>query len=125
MKAIATNSKLLNLYKVDPKTDGDETFNIKTMLNDNWDRIEAAIIPEMIMQMPGVHYTETLVELGGGLDEWTTDIKKDGVMLVRVVETESETGWTTQINIYGDGEVIVRKIIESETENGYEGRVLV
>ncbi len=125
MKAIATNSKLLNLYKVDPKTDGDETFNIKTMLNDNWDRIEAAIIPEMIMQMPGVQYTETLVELGGGLDEWTTDIKKDGVMLVKVVETESETGWTTQVNIYGDGEVIVRKIIESETENGYEGRVLV
>ncbi|MCT4597477.1 MAG: hypothetical protein N4A50_06315 [Vallitalea sp.] len=30
----------LNLYKIDPVKDGDETFEIKTMLNDNWDKVD-------------------------------------------------------------------------------------
>ncbi len=30
----------LNLYKVDPATDGDNTFNVETMMNDNWDKID-------------------------------------------------------------------------------------
>ncbi|WP_068616458.1 tail fiber protein [Paenibacillus tuaregi] len=33
----------LGLHKKDPVTDGNETFNIKTMLNDNWDKIDAAV----------------------------------------------------------------------------------
>ena len=31
----------LNLFKYDPETDGDNTFNIKQCLNDNWDKIDA------------------------------------------------------------------------------------
>ena len=30
----------LNLLKKDPATDGNDTFNIKTMPNDNWDKID-------------------------------------------------------------------------------------
>ena len=30
----------LNLLKKDPTVDGNDTFNIKTMLNDNWDKID-------------------------------------------------------------------------------------
>lgn len=33
----------LNLLKKDPATDGNDTFNIKTMLNDNWDIIDTEI----------------------------------------------------------------------------------
>ncbi|MCM3411453.1 glycoside hydrolase family 55 protein [Metabacillus litoralis] len=33
----------LGLYKVNPTTDGDNTFNIKTMLNDNWDKIDVFV----------------------------------------------------------------------------------
>ncbi|NBD24313.1 hypothetical protein [Paenibacillus glycinis] len=33
----------LNLLKKDPATDGEEMFNIQTMLNENWDKIDAAI----------------------------------------------------------------------------------
>lgn len=40
---MATNTPNLNLLKKDPATDGNETFNIKTMLNDNWDKIDAAV----------------------------------------------------------------------------------
>lgn len=33
----------LNLYKKNPLTDGEDTFNIETMLNNNWDKLDAAV----------------------------------------------------------------------------------
>ncbi len=33
----------LNLLKKDPDNDGNDYFNIKTMLNDNWDKIDAGV----------------------------------------------------------------------------------
>ncbi|MCT4686347.1 hypothetical protein [Vallitalea sp.] len=33
----------LNLYKVDPAIDGEHTFNIKSMMNDNWDKIDEKV----------------------------------------------------------------------------------
>lgn len=39
---MATTTKNLLLLKKDVATDGNETFNIKTILNDNWDKIDAA-----------------------------------------------------------------------------------
>ncbi|WP_113673235.1 hypothetical protein [Vallitalea guaymasensis] len=33
----------LNLYKVDPAIDGEDTFNIKSMMNDNWDKIDEKV----------------------------------------------------------------------------------
>ncbi|GAA0390606.1 phage tail protein [Paenibacillus motobuensis] len=40
---MASNTPNLNLLKKDPVTDGDDTFNIQTMLNDNWDKIDEAV----------------------------------------------------------------------------------
>lgn len=40
---MASNTPNLNLYKKDPIIDGNDTFNIKTMLNDNWDKIDAEV----------------------------------------------------------------------------------
>lgn len=40
---VASNTPNLGLHKKDPITDGNETFNIKSMLNDNWDKIDAAV----------------------------------------------------------------------------------
>lgn len=39
---MASSTTNLNLYKKDPLTDGSDTFNITTMLNENWDRIDTA-----------------------------------------------------------------------------------
>ena len=39
MASYTTN---LNLLKKDPAADASDTFNIKSMLNDNWDKIDAA-----------------------------------------------------------------------------------
>ncbi|MDR3595091.1 hypothetical protein [Clostridium sp.] len=38
-----SNTTNLGLYKVDPVADGTNTFNIKTMLNDNWDKVDNAV----------------------------------------------------------------------------------
>lgn len=35
-----SNTTNLDLYKVDPTTDGEMTFNIETMMNENWDKID-------------------------------------------------------------------------------------
>ena len=40
---MATNTSRLGLLKKDTATDGNDTFNIKTMLNDNWDLIDAKV----------------------------------------------------------------------------------
>lgn len=40
MASYTTN---LNLLKKDPVEDGADTFNIDTMLNDNWDKIDRAV----------------------------------------------------------------------------------
>lgn len=37
---MGNNTPNLNLYKANPKEDGESTFNIDTILNDNWDKID-------------------------------------------------------------------------------------
>lgn len=39
---MASNTENLNLLKKNPATDGADTFNIQTMLNENWDKIDEA-----------------------------------------------------------------------------------
>ncbi|MGE8207691.1 hypothetical protein ACQKP0_24790, partial [Heyndrickxia sp. NPDC080065] len=39
---MATTTKRYALLKKDPSTDGNDTFNIKTMLNDNFDKLDEA-----------------------------------------------------------------------------------
>lgn len=36
-----SNTPNIDLYKKNPTTDGEDTFNIETMLNENWDKIDA------------------------------------------------------------------------------------
>lgn len=40
---MAKTTPNLDLYEVDPATDGSLTFNIQTMINDNFDKIDSAI----------------------------------------------------------------------------------
>lgn len=38
---MSSNTKTLKLLMMDPVTDGDQNFNIQTMLNDNWNKIDS------------------------------------------------------------------------------------
>ncbi len=40
---LASNTERLDLYKKDPSVDGNDTFNIETMMNDNWDKIDEKV----------------------------------------------------------------------------------
>ncbi|MEG1491802.1 MAG: hypothetical protein RR394_06080, partial [Oscillospiraceae bacterium] len=40
---MSTKTTNIDLLKMDPATDGDATFNIATMLNDNWDKVDSAV----------------------------------------------------------------------------------
>lgn len=40
---MGTHTKNLNLYKADPVADANKTFNITTMLNENWDKVDAKL----------------------------------------------------------------------------------
>ncbi|AJS59844.1 phage tail protein [Paenibacillus sp. IHBB 10380] len=57
---MSSNTPNLDLLKMDPITDGNDTFNIKTMMNDNWDKIDEAMgnidvdIPEASLTQKGI-----------------------------------------------------------------------
>jgi hypothetical protein len=43
---VSSNTPKLGLFKMDPAVDGDKNFNIDTMLNGNWDKIDSVIETE-------------------------------------------------------------------------------
>ena len=43
---MASYTEHLQLLKKDPVADGADTFNVQTMLNDNWEKIDAAVAEE-------------------------------------------------------------------------------
>jgi len=45
---MSSSTPNLNLLKKNPMTDGSDTFNIQTMLNDNWDKIDDAVVAKEI-----------------------------------------------------------------------------
>ncbi|GAA0181421.1 hypothetical protein SH2C18_39570 [Clostridium sediminicola] len=56
-----SNTENLNLYKIDPSTDGNSTFNIETILNDNWDKIDNKF-KEVEENIPSNITTTTILE---------------------------------------------------------------
>ena len=118
----------MNLYKADPIADANKTFNITTMLNDNWDKIDAktAEVVEAALQsfdrlsmQPGNRTTDTLTTQDN-LDTWTSVITDaSGHEVARKVDVESRNGnfavWTSTITI-GDNVVTV---VDTETANGW------
>ena len=40
---MSSHTDNLKLFKYDPETDGASTFSLKTALNDNWDKLDAAV----------------------------------------------------------------------------------
>ncbi|GIO87969.1 hypothetical protein J25TS5_49010 [Paenibacillus faecis] len=62
---MASKTPNLDLLKKDPVADGNDTFNIQTMLNENWDKIDAAVgkvreelkevhVPSATLTEPGI-----------------------------------------------------------------------
>ena len=122
-------TKNMNLYKADPVADANKTFNITTMLNDNWDKIDenTAMIVEVALKsfdrlamQVGNRTVDTLSTDATGKDTWTSVITDaDGQELARKVDAESKSGeydkWTSTITI-GDKSIT---ITDTETASGW------
>lgn len=125
-------TKNMNLYKADPVADAKDTFNIKKMLNDNWDKIDEKTVAKVeealksfdyLSMQPGNRTTDTLTTQDG-LDTWTSVITDaDGHEVARKVDVESKNGnyarWTSTITI-GDKTVTVT---DTETATGWTREV--
>ncbi|UNK17653.1 phage tail protein [Paenibacillus sp. N3/727] len=65
---MSKNTPNLGLLKKDPMVDGNETFNIKTMLNDNWDKIDEAV-GNVRVEIPDASTTQKgIVQLSNAID---------------------------------------------------------
>lgn len=84
-------TEVLKLFKYDPATDGDMTFNIGQCMNDNWDKLDAAIL--LAIAAAGAYNPEESYAVGdyctykGKLHKCSTAIPTG--------ETWTETHWTT------------------------------
>lgn len=100
---MASNTPKLNLLKKDPTTDGNETFNIKTMLNDNWDKIDVAVgdlqeavqdihVPLATLDQPGI------VQLSNATDSNAED-KAATPKAIKDAALQSKSYTDQQINL--------------------------
>lgn len=84
-------TEVLKLFKYDPATDGDMTFNIGQCMNANWDKLDAAIL--LAIAAAGAYNPEESYAVGdyctykGKLRKCSTAIPTG--------ETWTETHWTT------------------------------
>lgn len=62
-----SNTEHLNLYKVDPASDGSMTFNIDSMMNENWDKLDeyAQGLEQKLIVSYTHKRTDTIHELTG------------------------------------------------------------
>ena len=60
---MASYTEHLNLLKKNPATDGADTFNIETMLNENWDKIDEAVAKKAELGADGKIPAEQMPEM--------------------------------------------------------------
>lgn len=109
---MSSNTPFLDLYKKNPETDKQDTFNIKTMMNDNWDKID---------EKTGIHEARistnerSITDLQGRTDEIekqiSSEISGNGVLSNQdpVTSIDSKTaGIVKKVEI--EGRMIVNLI---------------
>lgn len=110
---MARNTKFLNLYEIEPSTDGNLLFDIQKMLNDNWDKIENSLTIEQLILSPNVTYTQTLRTLSGDLDEWKTVLNYNGTKFLEIIETEKVNEWVTEFKYFNQNSTRIKTVIET------------
>ncbi|GMQ58268.1 hypothetical protein AN1V17_26630 [Vallitalea sediminicola] len=92
----------MDLYKVDLETDGNSTFNIKTMLNDNWDKIDSK-------------YDEQEGRIRGN-SEVVNEVKED-VGDKSELKTEEKSSLVGAVNEVSTGMADIAKLIDKSVSN--------
>lgn len=95
----------LNLLKKDPVADGNDTFNIQTMLNDNWDKIDdfAKAIEEGLGNVDDVEQVVgDLIEQVGNLEELDTETKTNLIGAINEIYQDLMTHKAENTSQHGD-----------------------
>lgn len=82
---MSSNTTNLGLLKKNPTTDGSDTFNIETMLNENWDKIDA-ITGSASATNKGV------VKVGSGIDVDVNGVISVPSVTIPVLSVNTKTG---------------------------------
>lgn len=123
---MGTYTENLQLYKADPVADGNDTFNIDTMMNDNWDKIDK-----------GIEALEEAMENAGGVktvNEISPDDNGNVALTAADVGALPITGGTLTGNLVqknltiddGLNTVTVIKVYDDgDTEHNYGSEVII
>ena len=82
---MSSNTPNLSLLKKNPTTDGSDTFNIQTMLNDNWDKIDAVTGPASAAN-------KGVVKVGTGLNVDGNGVLSVPAVTIPVSSVNGKTG---------------------------------
>ncbi|MEH7389663.1 tail fiber protein [Bacillus sp. JJ1474] len=95
---MANNTTRLGLLKKDPATDGNDTFNIQTMLNDNWDKIDqrAALLDPETGKVPADQLSVDTSDLATKQELATHLADK-----VNHITAAERTAWNSKSNFSG------------------------
>jgi len=94
----------LKLLKKDPITDGNDTFNIKTMMNDNWDKIDdfAQVVEDKLNDVDDLEQTvNDLIEQVGNLEELDTDTKNNLIAAINEIYQKFNSHKADKMNPHG------------------------
>ncbi len=107
---MSSNTEKLNLLKVDPVADGEQYFNVDTMLNANWDKVDAfadqmgdKVDGDLLPRLNNVAISDLILQPGTQTIQATRDTACNltgisGRMLLNLLgrsgNCESLTGWT-------------------------------
>lgn len=95
---MSSNTPNLDLFKKDPITEGTDTFNVKTMMNDNWDKIDAAVgqikddIQDIDIDIPDASLTVAGKTMLSNATNGTSEAKAATEKAVGLVMAEATAG---------------------------------
>lgn len=115
---MSLKTKLLELFKYEPDKDGAQTFNIKSALNDNWDKIEAwaqSVKTALTKLVP----TSRKVN-GKTLTKDVTLTAAD----IKMPDSEEDVGAAMAKRLRADGDVTRQGLIGSTMDNAYFASVI-
>lgn len=115
---MSLKTKLLELFKYEPDKDGAQTFNIKSALNDNWDKIEAwaQSVKTALAKLVPTSRTVNGKTLSKDVTLTAADIK--------MPNSEEDVGTAMAKRLRADGDVTRQGLIGSTVDNTYFASVI-
>ncbi|MCT4605851.1 MAG: hypothetical protein N4A64_07060 [Marinisporobacter sp.] len=122
---MATETKNLKLCKKNPETDGNEYFDIKTMLNDNWDKIDQGIeadrdritklnnevIHKLDKAVKIVNYPSVIEHFSSKVAS-PVDVSMEGKMVVNYANNGNDYGnWSGMLSSGSEGVTVLHDAI--------------